>query len=965
MAEENIVLTLQDIQNNQEYQEYGVMPGDEITPDGTLLRKYSKIQERKDLGTEITQADIDVNPWMQESGVEPGDRYIEGKGVEKTRSSSSLEQFNYHFTKSNGLMGYLKDIGTIYTGYDFWLSTGDKNWNPEESSRIKYGENFAEASSEERREMILRAKERELAREFGVSFQPDPDSFSGTMGSIVGELADPTTLIPFGAGVKGAVIGGGLLSGSYSAAQDIAEKGEVDPGKMAVMTGVGALTAGGLTYAGKKIVESSARKSVDKVQEVVNRELASPWGTVNSENIPRLAAEAGVPERKFINSLKTTGLTTEDIVERAVPEFSPTKAIANDSALSRLKSAAMDSYIGVLHTNLLNLSPLAASRLRNHEFRLQRRTQELLSRVRPFQEGMKALGRNNPVKNEIARELANGESRGFARAEALMQRVDPSLAKNFQEVRNVLGEFREELKDQYNFEGLDNYFPRLVNNLDGLKTALGSERENIFRAAQAAYAKQKGINVSDIAPSTRDAINNAVIRGRAPSFDKPAPRFLKTRSVDVDNNLLPYYAAPEVALENYIRGAVNRTEMNNFFGQFARGKGKKFAMVENEDGSINFRDSIGKAITEDKSLRQLNHADSQKVQDLLTARFVDGETPMGKLSSTIREAGYMYTIANPASALVQLGDVAINAALKGSWNTFTSLVLPKRIKITQVIEDQISKEFSDPGLFAKALEKTFKYSGFKAVDRLGKETAINASYKFNRKLVRTAKGEQKFRDKWANTFPDNMDSVVDDLKNNRVTEDIEFLLFNELSDLQPISFSELPPGALNKHLRILYMLKSFTLKQMDVVRRNIIQEYKKGNKMQAAMTAFRLGAYLSLSGLGVNQVRMIMRGEELLEPEELPTEALWSLLGVYGLSKYTATKYISQGEVGEAVVSTLAPPFVLLDNIGKGVVDLTDEDSEQLKILKNIPVLGDLAYMWFGGGAEKAIERRERERMAE
>ena len=59
------------------------------------------------------------------------------------------------------------------------------------------------------------------------------------------------------------------------------------------------------------------------------------------------------------------------------------------------------------------------------------------------------------------------------------------------------------------------------------------------------------------------------------------------------------------------------------------------------------------------------------------------------------------------------------------------------------------------------------------------------------------------------------------------------------------------------------------------------------------------------------------------------------------------------------------PPLVLIDNIVKGGIELADEDSEQLKILKNIPVYGDLLYMWFGGGAEKAIERRERERMAE
>ena len=960
----NYVITQADIRNTQQYQEYGVMPGDEISPDGTLVRKFSEDQEPVEVGEELTAEDIVANEWMLESDVQPGDRYVEGKGIYRDKSGSSFEQFKYHFDKSNGLTGYLKDLGTIYTGYDFWLSTGDKTWNPEKSSKAKYGENFFEASPEERRDMIYRARERELVREYGNTFDPDPDSFAATAGTIAGEIADPTSLIPIGRGVRGATLGGGILGGTYSAAEDLSKLKPVDPGKMAVTAGASALGAGALTFGGQKIAQAvtgrSARKSIDKVQEVVNRELASPWGTVNAENIPRLAAEAGVSERKLLNSLGRTQLTPEDLVERAVPEFSATQAVTKDSALSRLKSGAVDKYLGVLHTNLKNVAPMVAARLRLYEFDVMKNTQAYISRVRPFQEEIKALG-NSPIKGEIARELANADTRGFARAEALMERVSPTMVKNFQEARKVLDEIKEELK----IEGLDNYFPRLVKDPEGLTTALGANKPKYsgpFTSAQAAYAKEKGISVDAIPLSVKDAINNAVIRGRAPSFDTPAPRFLKARSVDVDNNLAPFYADPEVALENYIRGATNHVQRSKFFGTPV---GKRPIMVTKEDGGIDFKETIGNFVERDISLRKLSADEQQKVQDLLTARFVDGETSMGKLASTIKEAGYIYTIANPTSALVQLGDIPINAALKGTWNTFTSMILPKRVKLTQVIEDQISKEFNDPGRFAKLLEFTFKKSGFKAVDRLSKETAINTAYKFNRKLVRTAKGEKEFRDKWANTFPDNMNTIVDDLKNNRVTRDIEFLLFNELSDLQPVSLSELPAGANDPKKRLLYMLKSFTIKQIDVVRRNVVQEYKKGNKVKAAMTAFRLGTFLSLSGLGVNQVRMLMRGEELLEAEELPTEALWSLLGVYGLSKYTASKYISQGEIGQAVGSTLMPPLVLLDNIAKGAVELTDEDSEQMKILKNIPVYGDLMYMWFGGGAEKAIERRERERMAE
>lgn len=59
-------------------------------------------------------------------------------------------------------------------------------------------------------------------------------------------------------------------------------------------------------------------------------------------------------------------------------------------------------------------------------------------------------------------------------------------------------------------------------------------------------------------------------------------------------------------------------------------------------------------------------------------------------------------------------------------------------------------------------------------------------------------------------------------------------LFNELAEIQPITLSEMPERYL-KHPngRIMYALKSFTLKQIDVLRKNIVQEWNKGNKIKA------------------------------------------------------------------------------------------------------------------------------------
>ena len=310
------------------------------------------------------------------------------------------------------------------------------------------------------------------------------------------------------------------------------------------------------------------------------------------------------------------------------------------------------------------------------------------------------------------------------------------------------------------------------------------------------------------------------------------------------------------------------------------------------------------------------------------------------------------------SALVQLGDVAVSAALKGSWNTLTSLMLPKRVKLSQVLDNTISKEFADPSLFAKALEKSFKVSGFKMVDKLGKETILNAALKSNTKLVRSDKGIKKFREKWSGIMGDEIDVVIDDLKAGNVTDNVKFLLFNELSDFQPISLSEFPQGYLEAgKSKVLYMLKSFALKQMDVVRREVIQQYNKGNKKDAALNAFRIGIYLSVSGLTIQQTKQILSGKETANADELPSEALWNLLGVYGLSKYTSDKYLARGEISQAVANTLAPPMTVADTLAKGTTQ-----GEPEKLLKLIPVFGNLLYNWLGGGAEKYNEYLEKTR---
>ena len=165
--------------------------------------------------------------------------------------------------------------------------------------------------------------------------------------------------------------------------------------------------------------------------------------------------------------------------------------------------------------------------------------------------------------------------------------------------------------------------------------------------------------------------------------------------------------------------------------------------------------------------------------------------------------------------------------------------------------DEVSKEMAEGGARKTSilLNKMMGASQFKRLDRLGKETFINAAFKNAKpQLVKTEKGLAKFKKKIGNTYGKETDALIADLDAGIMSDKVKFYLFNQLSDVQPVTLSEFPQAYLdNPNHRILYMLKSFTLKQLDLVRREVIKEFAKGNKKEAIKQAGLVSGLLNNS----------------------------------------------------------------------------------------------------------------------
>lgn len=903
-------LSINTIASSPYLSQQGALAGDKWE-DGKLVRVFSKPEDARDFGHIITKRDIYNSPTLQGLEAKEGDRWVDGKLVRSTYDDA-WEKFKHGWESTDGLLQMGIDIVNAAV--------------PLAQDTEKYGEEFANASNERRRQLIEFYDQRQIQEEFDPytlhQMEKRGTGGFGVVGQIAGSLADPTTLLPVGATIKTATAIGAGLGLGHSVAEDVSKGKDIDVTKAAFSAGTG----GVLGAAGSKL------------GTVISNKLADRRVRLQEEMKTNKAAAA------------------QQVAEEAAKKVDD--AVANDSAVARVSDSGIDRWLGVLSTRLKNVSEPLFGRLRKFEFDLHTKTHDRLAKTDEFVKQL--LKVNKATQRQIGMHLSNGQ---FKEAEGLMAE---SLKKEFVKVKDVLKEMDSELKKAgHEYDSIPNYFPRHIEDYKGFLKAQGKEERSFYTKALQNYADRKhGGDVSKLTDTERSKVLNLATRGYD-SSGKINQAAMKERTIKTLNDKqYEFYQNPARVLQDYIRRGTHDIEKRNFFGTSA----------VTDDVGLDTSESIGKLLSTD--LKNLSQDAQDEVRSLLGSRFKGGEQTLSKAGSIIRDAGYMGTIANPMSALVQLGDLATSGALHGLKNTITSIFGDRYVKLVDIgVEQILSEELTNPRASGRLLNRLFKASGFRAIDRLGKESTMNAALRKNFSLVKSAKGEAAFRKKWGNIFGDEIDSMVASLKSGKVDQNVKLLAFNELADIQPIALSEMPQKYLDlKDGRLVYMLKSFMIKQYDIVRRNIVQEFKNGNKLNAVKNMTLLGAYLTAANTGVYTVRDILQKRDV-RPEDLPSRAAWALGGVYGIDKYTSERYLANGQFKEAAFNLIAPATPLIDaalSVGtdaykhladlKSKPDFLVEAPNYAKYLKPVPVFGNLVYQWFLGGAEAWNEREQGKR---
>lgn len=571
-----------------------------------------------------------------------------------------------------------------------------------------------------------------------------------------------------------------------------------------------------------------------------------------------------------------------------------------------------DWALGLVSTRLGKIAPELKGRLRLHELRVLKAVDTVYDQVTPFLSALR--NQSSAVQEMIARDLLNGKT-------AALNAI-PELASTYPKVRATLANIEGQLQGLGRFaEGVGEYFPRIVKDMEGLRTALGKAdpalKEGLEKALADANAKMMRKEKRALTDVEESIVTNRYLFQSPPTSGLPG--YAKGRRIkEVTEKLQPFYETPAESLLRYLSGSITDIETARFFGRDLKvnSKGqKKFTNVD---------ESIGNLTASLLEQGKITPRQAIEVRDILQARFQGGQKGMNAGLTAVRNLANTALLGQVASAATQIGDsfasiyhYGLGPTLQGVVETLRgkSKVTPKELGLV----NHLAEELSDRSVTGRALHTSLKYTGFQAIDLFAKQLNINAALAKARGQARTAKGRVALAEKYGYAFEGEMPQLIADLQTNALTPRTQRLAFETLSDIQPISRAELPQAYLeHPNGRLLYQLKTYMLKQADIVRRDAYDNIASGDSKKMMAGIKNLGALATLyafSNVPGDAIKDWLSGREL---DVLSTPQLVeNVFKTFGLNRYSADK-LREGKVVETGIATITPPLKVIEDILAG-----------------------------------------------
>ncbi len=690
------------------------------------------------------------------------------------------------------------------------------------------------------------------------------------------------------------------------------------------------------------------------------------------------------PEAKKVNAqTKATPQKTEpDVVKTNFIESTVDKDVyVKPSRLKEVMSSAKDlvsDALVPLSRTIKNIDEKLLPIFRKHESVINVTTREYLDRVSPFITRMtKKLGKNTPKFRQFKKDLFNGNYK------AIVKELTDVELDELNNMRDALNDLRTYAREQGGIDVgyVEQYFPRNITNYKAFRKFLNEsegmrDAKNQVEQALEEYRAKHNYESVDLIPIDEAAeVTSRTLRGYPIDPSGILPGNLKQRKLEVTDQTLDAYAEPADALRNYVERVVQATERKKFL---YRRPADRTTQVGFEGSRDTLGTDLGLRMEVDDSLagtvakrllsdgKKYTVEDIEKLTDVIQSRF-SGKT-LTPVVQGLKNANYIQIMGNFGSAITQLGDLAYSFHFNGFGNTFRTL-LNKEGNYDFVkhfnLSDHNIDAITSSGALSNALDKVFTVTGLKKLDQLGKNTTMNASWrKYKRQAMKDQRGLER---ELSQVFGERLaGKMVKDLRKSKpgsseLPKSVEELIWYKFLDLSPATLGEMPKFYnASGNARILYMLKSFTIKQFDVFREAGIEDIRKaydakakGNDKLAAELAAKgmknlvgLALVFGAANAGTDVIKDTLYGRPV-EPDELLENNLWKLIGV---NRYLIMKGKREGPA-KAVLEGLLPPTAVFDRGWQDIRSIVGDGEYKGAMLQGTPL--DMIYWRYLGGLDK------------
>ena len=596
-------------------------------------------------------------------------------------------------------------------------------------------------------------------------------------------------------------------------------------------------------------------------------------------------------------------------------------------------------------------------------------------------------------------------ARGFA------GKISPEAVEQVNKLQHTLDLAWKDIVDTgiYHTDSMiPGYFPRVLKDRNGMLKAMGRVDRN---AVDELLWKARQTKGKALSPFEKDNIITQYFR----YGNRKGGKFKRRVFKDIPPKLRQFYYNPGSSYKMYMTKVISETAKRRFFA--IKGKTPKAKKGEDmDDNGIAIQKSadeenklVGEFVADILKRSNMTKGEAAQLTTLLDWRFNAATRDPNAFVRTSKDVFYAAMLANFRSAITQTADIYSSMYRNGMRYTIEAVLSragvfgkqkigklvgnKKWANERQVIETAVSR-------FSNELQHTESGSSYMLNFLMDKPTSLFgptdrgvkgffADATLRKSYAQLDKGTfSSFLVKKYGVWGDaKLQELVRDLKAVRRGKEVDIhsplheFVITELSEHQPIFMTSKTEGQMRSpnFVALVYLLKSWSLRQVDLMRRHGVNQWRNGNKAGGAYNLAKIGVFLTAANMAKDEIHDMTYGREESDPWSYKAWETFTETVLLAI-KQNIEHNSRDGTFEAAAVGFGTPPIIgLLDkaNDARNLAleaagfndDLPDEErmSEKEKqrmgrgILRLMPGPGPHLAEWYLGGKEhhddKVIER--------